>query len=155
VRENSFGRYHIGAVQIKAHSAESIAVLILSPCEKTRASLLSICAGHQITVYEATDFRQAVTLFNRHAPPVVICNSDWRDFIEIAVAARQRTSVIVTAPFADEALWAEVLNLGGFDVLAQPLDSNEVIRTVQAAFRRSETPSYHPPAFAVAAFAAG
>jgi DNA-binding response OmpR family regulator len=142
-------------VQIKAHPAKSIAVLILSPCEKTRASLLSICAGHQITVYEATDFRHAAKLFHRHAPPVVICSSDWRDFIEIAVAARRRTSVIVTDPFADEALWAEVLNLGGFDVLAQPLDSNEVIRTIQAAFRRSETPSYHPPAFGIPAFVAG
>ncbi len=142
-------------MRTKAPSAEGIAVLILSPCEKTRASLLEICAGQHFTVYEGTDLRQAVTLFHRHAPPVVICNSDWRDFLEIASFGCERTCVIVTSPFADEALWAEVLNRGGFDVLAQPLDSNEVIRTVQAAFRRSKTPSYHPPIFGERTLAAG
>ncbi len=63
--------------------------------------------------------------------------------------------MIVTGPFADEALWAEVLNLGGFDVLAQPLDSNEVIRSIHAAFRHSKMPSHHPPMFAQGALAAG
>ena len=138
-------------MQIKAPSAESIAVLILAPCEKTRASLLSICAGGRFTVYEATDLRQAVALFRRHAPPVAICSSDWHDFIEIAGAAPRRTCVIVTDPFADEALWAEVLNVGGFDVLAQPLDPIEVNRTVEAAFRRSAFSNRHSPVFEAAA----
>jgi DNA-binding response OmpR family regulator len=129
-------------------------VLILSSSEKASASLLSICAGRHFTVYEATDLRQAVTLFHRHAPLVVICSNEWRKFLDITAVAPQRACVIVTAPFADEALWAEVLNLGGFDVLAQPLDRNEVIRTVEAAARRSECPNDHPSAFEVAASSA-
>jgi DNA-binding response OmpR family regulator len=151
VREIAPYRYHCDVVQIKAPSAESIAVLILSPCEKTRASLLSICAGQYFTVYEARDLRQAVTLFRRYAPPVAICSSDWHDFIEITGAAPQRICVIVTDPFADESPWSEVLNVGGFDVLGQPLDQIEVIRTVEAAFRRSGFPNRHSPVFEVAA----
>jgi hypothetical protein len=32
-------------------------------------------------------------------------------------------------------LWAEVLNMGGYDVLAEPLDSEEVTRVISAAAR--------------------
>jgi len=34
--------------------------------------------------------------------------------------------LIVSSRNADERLWAEVLNLGGFDVIATPFDSFEV-----------------------------
>jgi len=42
--------------------------------------------------------------------------------------------VIVTSRVADERMWAEVLNLGGYDVLATPFGSEEVIRTVTSAW---------------------
>ena len=41
--------------------------------------------------------------------------------------------LIVTCRLADERLWAEVLNLGGFDVLAQPFYAREVVRSVNSA----------------------
>jgi DNA-binding response OmpR family regulator len=50
----------------------------------------------------------------------------------------QRTEpppLLVTSRLADDALWAEVLNVGGYDVLAKPLDSEEVARVVSAAAR--------------------
>ena len=50
--------------------------------------------------------------------------------------------VIVTARLADDYLWAEVLNEGGFDVLAQPFDREEVIRVISAATRRSHNESH-------------
>jgi DNA-binding response OmpR family regulator len=117
--------------------------------------LLSICAGRHFAVHEATDLRQAVTLFRRHATPVAICSCDWHDFIEITATTPRRTCVIVTDPLADESLWAEVLNVGGFDVLAQPFDPSEVIRTVEAAFRRSLVSFNHRPVLEVAVSAAG
>jgi hypothetical protein len=43
--------------------------------------------------------------------------------------------LIVTAKLADDRLWAEVLNLGGFDVLAQPFYRGEVTRAVGHACR--------------------
>ena len=39
----------------------------------------------------------------------------------------------MTSRLADERLWAEALNLGAWDVLAKPFDTNEVIRTVSIA----------------------
>jgi len=35
---------------------------------------------------------------------------------------------------ADDALWAGVLNLGGYDVLAKPFNAKEVLHAVTAAW---------------------
>jgi DNA-binding response OmpR family regulator len=41
--------------------------------------------------------------------------------------------LIVASRLADEYLWAEVLNLGGYDVLAKPFNAEEVRRVVGLA----------------------
>jgi len=43
--------------------------------------------------------------------------------------------LIVTSRLADERLWAEVLNLGAFDVIAKPFDRMETMRVISAAWR--------------------
>jgi FixJ family two-component response regulator len=50
----------------------------------------------------------------------------------------------VCSHLADEYLWAEVLNLGGCDVLAKPFEDHEVLRAAYMAWqswkrRRAET----------------
>ena len=47
-----------------------------------------------------------------------------------------RPALIVVARVGDERLWAEVLNLGGYDVLAKPLDPAEVDYVISAACRQ-------------------
>jgi len=59
-----------------------------------------------------------------------LADGDWRDVLE---SIQLLPRLIVTARHADEQLWAEVLNLGGHDVLAQPFDKNEVARVLAAA----------------------
>lgn len=52
--------------------------------------------------------------------------------------------LVVTSRLADERLWSEVLNLGGYNVLAKPLDMREVFHVVGLAWlfwkRRWEHP---------------
>jgi DNA-binding response OmpR family regulator len=95
------------------------------------------------TVYEATDRREAAALLDRLSIAVVIAGGNWREFLALTSLRAVAPSVIVTAQFADEPLWAEVLNLGGYDVLAQPFDPNEVTRIVQAALRHASQPRFH------------
>ncbi len=45
--------------------------------------------------------------------------------------------MIVTSWTADDRLWSEVLHHGGYDVLAQPFDANEVTRAVNSALGRN------------------
>jgi DNA-binding response OmpR family regulator len=70
--------------------------------------------------------------------PVVLCDrhlpdGSWRELLRQAHNWRNPPRVIVTSPAADNALWAEVLNLGGYDVLARPFVPDEVYRSLALA----------------------
>ena len=56
----------------------------------------------------------------------------------------QPPQLIVTSRTADDYLWAEVLNIGGYDVLPQPLERDEVERVVAAARRQYTRPPARP-----------
>ena len=46
-----------------------------------------------------------------------------------------RPNLIVSSPRADERLWAEVLNLGAFDLLmGAPFEPEEVLRVTESAW---------------------
>jgi DNA-binding response OmpR family regulator len=83
-----------------------------------------------------------VFLHLHSSPPcVVVCerdlpDGDWKDVLEVTASLPNPPSVIVTSRLADEYLWAEVLNLGGYDVLAKPLDQQEVSRSLNLAWGR-------------------
>jgi len=74
----------------------------------------------------------------------VICqcslpDGDWKDVLSQTAILPDAPRLIVTAPEPDDRLWAEVLNMGGYDVLATPFDTNELIRAVSSAWRSWET----------------
>jgi hypothetical protein len=60
----------------------------------------------------------------------------WKDILGLIAPLHDRPALIVMDRLADELLWAEVLSEGGFDLLAEPLDSDEMIRTLSAALRQ-------------------
>ena len=113
-------------------------ILVLSANAKIRSTLAGMLRKFGWTVYQATDQDHALALLKRLPISVIITDGAWQEMLAFALELPKPPSVIVTMPFADEALWAEVLNLGGYDVLAQPFDANEVTRITQAALRRSE-----------------
>jgi FixJ family two-component response regulator len=70
---------------------------------------------------------------------IVMCEHDlspgsWKELLDFVQRLPAPPPVIVTSRMADERMWAEVLNLGGYDVLAKPLNSEEVVRTVTSAW---------------------
>jgi DNA-binding response OmpR family regulator len=83
-------------------------------------------------VRTTNSFEAACGYLSGGESPVVICerslpDGDWKDLLG------KTPRLIVTSRVADEALWAEVLNLGGYDVLAQPFDELEVRQVVALA----------------------
>ena len=71
----------------------------------------------------------------------------WLDAIHLARQCPQELEVIVTDPQADARFWAEVLNLGAYDLLAQPFYEPEVRRILYNACSR--------PGYKLKAMAAG
>jgi len=65
-------------------------------------------------------------------------DGSWRDALRLARDCPQDLEVIVTDPHADARLWSEALNLGAYDLIAQPFYEPEVRRILyNACSRRS------------------
>ena len=62
----------------------------------------------------------------------------WRDLLGELHALPHAPPLIVTDRLADEALWAEVLNLGGYDLLMKPFEEKEVLHVLAMAQRLEE-----------------
>ena len=63
-------------------------------------------------------------------------DGNWLDVLHLVRENPREMAVIVTDPQADTRLWAEVLNLGAHDLLAQPFQETEVRRILsRACFR--------------------
>ncbi len=76
----------------------------------------------------------------------VLEDGTWLDVLHIVRDCPDDVQVIVTSALADASLWAETLNLGVYDVLAQPFDKSEVRRILSYACGH-----YHHQAHAQAA----
>ncbi len=68
-------------------------------------------------------------------------DGSWMDVLHLARESPRELEVIVTDPHADARLWAEALNLGVYDLLAQPFYRPEVRRILYNACCR---PAYEP-----------
>jgi DNA-binding NtrC family response regulator len=60
----------------------------------------------------------------------------WLDVLSLARDRAPGAEVIVTDPHADARFWAEVLNLGAYDLLVQPFCESEVCRILSNACSR-------------------
>jgi DNA-binding response OmpR family regulator len=57
----------------------------------------------------------------------------WKDILHLLHDMSSPPVLIVADRLADEALWVEVLNLGGYDLLTKPFDTRELLHAVTAA----------------------
>lgn len=118
---------------------EAVKVLLVSPLDDDQRFLTQILRHSKWKYYVARSRAEALTFLRDNTVPVLICEADlgdgtWRDLLDETSGREHAPLLIVTSRFADDALWAEVLNLGGYNVLAQPFDSREVFRVVGNAW---------------------
>jgi DNA-binding NtrC family response regulator len=88
----------------------------------------------------AVNLKQARLKLRKGRYPVVLTEADlgdgnWTDVLNMVQDLGPKSHVIVTHPFADARFWAEVLNEGAYDVLAQPFYPIEVQRVVFNAYQ--------------------
>jgi DNA-binding NtrC family response regulator len=118
----------------------TIAVLLVGPRDSRRYVLRGILAPPQWHIHEACTCEEAAKLLDRHRIGVTICDTDvrgggWQALLGNFEARPEPPKLIVSSRIADERLWAEVLNLGGYDVLVQPFDRREVLRVSRMAWQ--------------------
>lgn len=117
-----------------------VEVVLISPLEADSVSLRRILQKVQTTLYWFLTCEDALSFLREHAVGVVIANVEtadgcWRDLLDPLAGLPAPPRLIVSSRLADERLWAEVLNLGGYDVLPTPFETDEVLRVCASALR--------------------
>jgi DNA-binding response OmpR family regulator len=130
---------------MKFNSGEMpVSALLVGEFADERLLLREIFRNCGWRLFEASDRRRALQALERNPVRVVITETslpsgDWRKVLRDLRKLPVPPQLVVTSRLADDHLWAEVLNIGGFDVLARPLDRDEVERVVASASRHFET----------------
>lgn len=103
--------------------------------------LNEIFAANGWRIEQLPDLRALKAAYGGGRAGVVICSGhvpdgDWRAALEFLERKSLAPRMIVASAHADERLWAEVLNRGGYDLLLLPFDRDEVQRAVRLAWNR-------------------
>jgi len=116
-------------------------VLVVGSAPEDHDALVSILTSKDWRVQEAASCAEALSLLRHTRFPVLICHAQvagghWRDLLGVCQLLPTSPQFIVFSRLADCDLWAEVLNLGAWDVLGAPPVADEVLGVVGLATQR-------------------
>ena len=124
---------------LKNTAALPVTLLVVSEYEQPHIFLHNLLTPLNWTLYSAFSAGHAADLLARSDVAVVLFDSDltdgnWKTLLEQTHTRQKPPRLIVFSRYADVALWGEVLNLGAYDLLVYPFDSQEVIRATALAW---------------------
>ncbi|MGA2434037.1 MAG: hypothetical protein ABSG25_01990 [Bryobacteraceae bacterium] len=108
-------------------------VLFVSPYPLHASALARMLAPVSLKLDHVVSLKRAKNRLGTRPYGAVLTEArlpdgNWTDVLKFAGALRFAPAVLVTDRNADDSFWAEILNLGAYDLLAQPFDSSEVQR---------------------------
>jgi DNA-binding NtrC family response regulator len=121
------------------------AVVALFASQQERAALNGILVRAGCAVHYAATLDEVAGAISQERVGVVLCENQlpdgrsWRDVLAQLQELPHPPPLIVADRLADEALWAEVLNLEAYDLLIEPFDPTEVTRVVELAWSAWES----------------
>jgi DNA-binding response OmpR family regulator len=138
--QNAMTGYALPTSPDGGDSENRITVLVVSPNEEDRRSLRAIFGHSNWSLFTTGTVAETLNFLKHHVIPVILCERDlpdggWKQLLAALVGCDHAPHLVVAARLADERLWAEVLNLGGYDVLLKPFCSREVFRVLSMAWR--------------------
>ena len=128
-------------------SQTSATVLIVSPFNEDYEALCRIfdASGEcHWRIRFARTCQEAWMALHQETVDAILAECDfpdglgWKHLLDEVQNMGGFQPVIVVSRLADECLWAEVLNLGGYDLLMKPLDGEETVRVVAMAIRQAQ-----------------
>ena len=114
-------------------------VLFVSPYQQDARSLARLLDEVPFPLVHAQNLNEAASKLETETFQVVLSESrledgTWLDILQLA--RRLELEVVVTDPWADARFWAEAINRGAYDLLAQPFRGVEVRRVLASASSR-------------------
>ncbi len=133
----------------------AVSVVVASRSKLHGLCLRMICGFSGFSLSEASSCREAVAEARQRKVRVVVCEWDlpgggWKALLEGLADQPRRPQLIVSYHVAKPYLRAEVIRLGGYDVLTDPFDVEQVSRTIAAA-HEAASPENSPRPMASAA----
>lgn len=116
-----------------------VRVLGATPDDRSYRALESAIFGMGWSLFRSRNIVEGLSAVINHQIEVIITDCDlpdgtWLDLLESLRACRNAPRVIVFSPHADDRLWLDVLERGGYDLVRFPLDREEVVRTGHRAW---------------------
>jgi DNA-binding NarL/FixJ family response regulator len=120
---------------------EAPTVLAVGLDSEDRVALRRILAGKGWHLREAHGCHEALVILSNQVVPVVLCECElpvgnWKDLLASLQSLAPSPCLVVSTRMADTRLWAEVLNLGGDDLLMAPFSPNDVLRVLDLTLQR-------------------
>lgn len=117
-------------------------ILFISPDSRNAGLLTRMLLPLSLALEHAGEVSEARRKLAEKSYGVILTEArlpdgNWIDVLNLVNDLALTSILIVTDPLADELLWAEVLNLGAYDLLVQPFDAGEVQRILFSASLRS------------------
>jgi DNA-binding NtrC family response regulator len=111
-------------------------VLFVSPYPRDARTLAQMLDGSSLVIVHANGLKDASNKLETGNYQVILCEADlddgnWMDALRLG--RRYSAELVVTHPWADASFWAEAINLGAYDLLAQPFQRTEVRRVLASA----------------------
>jgi DNA-binding NtrC family response regulator len=115
-------------------------VMLVSRLERDHVALKTILSRSNWRLHSASVRGEAVTLMRRQSIPVVMCVGDardctWKQLLDDAARIPAGPRVVVSSRWADDHLWAEVLQAGAYDFLTMPWEPREVLPVISLAWQ--------------------
>jgi DNA-binding NtrC family response regulator len=122
------------------------AVLFVSPRLEDAVELAGMLACVPLELSHAGEVKQARERLLHFSYGVVLTEArlpdgTWLDVMNAVAESSPCSALIVTKRAADDLFWAEALNRGAYDLLAQPFDAGEVRRILSNACAQSTAPA--------------
>ena len=116
-------------------------ILFISGRQEDARHLSRMLHALPLELEHVSSLQQARTRLHQQAYELILTEAalpdgKWLDVLHLVRECPRETEVIVTDPQADAHFWAEALNLGAYDLLAQPFYEPEVRRILFNACSR-------------------
>ncbi len=118
-------------------------ILFISGHREDARNLAQMLEGLPLILDHAVSLDHARTMLRQIDYDVIltearVADGAWIDALHLARDCPRELEMIVTDPHADAQLWSKALNMGAYDVLAQPFYRPEVRRILWNACSRPE-----------------
>ena len=122
-----------------------ISVLMITSRPEDASELKALLEDTPWELQTLPQIEDAAAALRAAAVPLLLFDGEtagppWREKMKALATSRRNACVILLSNVSDQYLWEEVVQHGGFDLLARPFRKEQVLSTLLFAYAHYRTP---------------